>query len=461
MTIRLRLTLLYSAFLIAIIALFGVAVYSVLDRTLRTQIDNDLEQVLDDTEGDIRDNVTEDGELAVAPLPLNTFQSESTYVQLWVVDDDLLVNLSRSLGTYNQSLDASALENSQQSYSTVTIDDNALRVLTRPIDVDGVTVAYIQAAAPLKPVTDATSRLLTIMGTLGVGLVIGSGVLGYFMALNALKPISKINETARAIVAAEDLNRRVPYANHHDELSAMTATINNMLERLEKLFNAQQQFVSDISHELRTPITAIQGHVEIMQRFGYDKDSMQAVARSTYRMVQLVEDLMMLANADIGRMKPRTTPISLDALVLMVYEKAHSANTRNGVHIQLGEIEPITVEADPSLLSQLLDHLLSNAICYTDTDGEVTLSLQRSHQWAEISVADTGVGIAEENLHQIFDRFYRVDASRTRPGGGSGLGLSIAMWIAKAHGGELTVRSKVGEGSTFTVHLPYQLPSSQ
>lgn len=454
MTIRLRLTLLYSALLIAMIALFGVAVYSVLDRTLRTQIDDDLEQVLDDTEADIRDNITDDGDLAIAPLPLNTFQSENTYVQLWVIEDDLLVNLSRSLGTYNQPLDPSALNEGQDIYSNITIEDNDLRVRTRSIDVNGETVAYVQAAASLKPVTDATSQLLVIMGALGGGLVVLSGVLGYFMALNALKPISKINETARAIVAAEDLNRRVPYANNHDELSAMTATINNMLERLEKLFNAQQRFVADISHELRTPITAIQGHVELMQRFGYEADSMEAVARSTDRMVQLVEDLMLLANADIGRMTPRKTTIQLDTLLLDVYEKAYTKR-KEGVQVQLGHIDSTVVEADPSLLTQLLEHLVTNAICYTEADGRVTLSLQHNHRWAEISVQDTGVGIAEKDLHQIFDRFYRVDTARTRPGGGSGLGLSIALWITKAHGGELTVQSKVGEGSTFTVRLPY------
>jgi two-component system, OmpR family, sensor kinase len=459
MTIRLRLTLLYSALLIATIVLFGAAVYGVLDRTLRTQVDEDLEQVLDDTESDIRNNITDEGELTVAPLPLNTFQSENTYVQLWVVEDELLVNLSRSLGTYNQPLDASAFDHDDDTVSNVTIEDNDLRVRTRAIDANGDTIAYIQAASSLKPVTDATGQLFVIMGALGGGLVVISGVVGYFMALNALKPISKINETARAIVAAEDLNRRVPYANTHDELGAMTSTINNMLERLEKLFNAQQRFVADISHELRTPITAIQGHVELMQRFGYDQDSMDAVARSTVRMVQLVEDLMLLANADIGRMTPHKSTVHLDTLLLHAYEKAHQHN-KEGVQVHLGNVEQVMVEGDPSLLSQLLENLVNNAICYTEADGRVTLSVHRNHKWVEISVQDTGVGIAEKDLHQIFDRFYRVDTARARPGGGSGLGLSIAMWIAQAHDGELTVQSKVGEGSTFTVRLPYHTPSS-
>lgn len=462
MTIRLRLTLLYSSLLIATILVFGGAVYGVLDRTLRTQLDNDLEQVINDTESDIRDSITEDGEVAFfAPLPVDTFQSETYFVQLWLVDEELPVNLSRSLGTYNQPLDRDALNGKHNGYSTVTIDENRLRVQTRSIGIDGETVAFIQVAASLKPVTDATDRLLGIMGGLTLMLIIVSAVLGYFMALNVLKDITRINETAAAIVAAADLKRRVPHTGKHDELGALTATINDMLERLEKLFNTQQRFVSDVSHELRTPITAIQGHVEIMQRYGYEKDSMDAVARSTDRMVQLVEDLMMLANADIGRIAPTRSQVEMDTLILNVYKKSKSLAESRGVRLSLGHIDPVMLEADVNLLNQLLHHLVHNALCYTKEDGTVVLSVEQKETSVEVSVADTGIGIAEKDLLLIFDRFYRVDTSRTRPGGGSGLGLSIAMWIARAHGGDLVVKSTVGKGSTFTLQLPCTPPSSQ
>lgn len=464
MTVRLRLTLLYSTLLIAIIVVFGVAVYGILERTLRTQLDDDLQAVLDDTERSIRDNLSAEGEIVIAPLRLNTFQSRDTYVQLWLTENDLLVNLSRSLGTYSEALDPAALSftSTEDNHSHVTIEGIGLRVITRPLVVEGEHVAYIQVAASLEPVEQATDRLFKIMLSMGLGLTIISGLLGYWMALNTLKPINKINETAQAIVAADDLKRRIPYNGKQDELGALADTINQMLQRLDKLFSTQQRFVSDVSHELRTPITAIQGHVEIMQRFGYDEESMASIARSTARMVQLVEDLMLLANADIGRLVPTIAPVELDTLLLDFYHRAKQISAEQGNKhptIKLGTITPIVTQADEHLLGLLLKHLVNNAVCYTEAGGSITLSLEQSpDRWAEIHVQDTGIGIAEDQLEQIFDRFYRIDLSRTRPKGGSGLGLSIASWIAKAHHGELLVKSKLGEGSVFTLRLPIDSP---
>lgn len=457
MTIRLRLTLLYSSLLIAMLALFGMAVFGILDQTLRTQTDNNIVDVLDDTEHIILDNRDQDGNIQAKDLPLKSFQpTDSMYIQLWLNDEQELVNLSRSLEGYNEHLDASAVGHEDTVFSNVHIDDLDLRVATRPIVIEGQTVAYLQVATSMKSIQDATYNLAVIMVLLGTVAAIIAFFVGGWMASRALAPINSINTTAQHIVAADDLKRRVPYSGN-DELGALTETINRMLERLDRLFSSQQQFVSDVSHELRTPLAAIQGHVEIIQRFGYDEESMMAIARSTERMVHLVEDLMFLANADIGRVNPTVMAVDLDTVMLEIYNHAKSIS-KDRVSVQLDDLEHLSVKADPYLLKNMLKHLVLNAIAYTDAHGKITLSLQQHDNWADIVITDTGIGISPEDLEHIFNRFYRADKARSRLSGGSGLGLSIAMWIAKAHGGNLLVTSKLGEGTTFTVRLPYINP---
>ncbi len=454
MTIRLRLTLLYSSLLIAMLALFGMAVFGILDQTLRSQTDDNLVDTLDDTEQILLANRAADGHLQPTYFGLKSFQPiDSMYVQLWLHNEQELINLSRSLEGYGEHLDANSVGHTQIVFSNVEIDGINLRVATRPMVIDGHTMGYLQVASSLESIQHATYNLAIIMGILGAIAVMLSLFLGSWMASRALAPINSINNTAQQIVAADDLKRRVPY-NSSDELGALTATINRMLERLERLFTSQQQFVSDVSHELRTPLAAIQGHSEIIQRFGYEEESMTAIARSTERMVHLVEDLMFLANADIGRLNPVKADVELDTVLLEAYNHAKTLS-KDRVVVQIQHLDHVMVKADPYLLKNLLKHLITNAVTYTNDQGHVMLSLRQHGQWVDLSVTDTGIGIAPEDLSHVFDRFYRADKARSRISGGSGLGLSIAMWIAKAHDGDLLVESTLGKGTTFTLRLPY------
>ncbi len=454
MSIRLRLTLLYSSLLIAMLILFSVAVFGILGHLLHSQIDDDLVETLDDIERIILENRDAEGHIQTEDLPLRLFHpADNMYIQLWLPKELELINLSKNLESYTEHLDPNAVGHNRTVFSNVRANGVDLRVATRPLVVDGQTMGYLQVATSTEPIENAIHKLaiiLTLLGTIG-GII--AFFVGRWMASKALTPINSINQTAQQIVAADDLKRRVPYTGN-DELGALTETINRMLERLDRLFSSQQQFVSDVSHELRTPLAAIQGHVEIIQRFGYDEESMEAIARSTERMVYLVEDLMFLANADIGRVNLILMPVDLDTLLLEVYNHVKAFN-KEQVAIYLQNIEHIQVNADPHLLKKLLKHLLMNAIAYTDKTGQITLDLRQHDQWVDVIVSDTGIGIAEEDLARIFYRFYRADKARSRLSGGSGLGLSIALWIARAHGGDLLVESQLGHGTTFTVRLPH------
>jgi two-component system OmpR family sensor kinase len=276
--------------------------------------------------------------------------------------------------------------------------------------------------------------------------------LGDNLTIRALRPVDTIAQTARQITAADDLGRRIPYESQ-DELGQLTKTFNQTLERLERLFNAQRRFVADVSHEMRTPLTTIRGNISLMRRIGYDEESVAAIDGETQRMTRLVEDLLLLAKADAGRLSLEKQLVELDTLVLEVYNQAHILS-EDKVSVHLGQLDQARVMGDSDRLKQLLLNLVSNGLKYTPEGGDVTLSLNRDDEWVRVDVTDTGVGIPAEDLPHIFDRFYRVDKARSRVMGGTGLGLSIAHWIAEAHGGQLSVVSEVGKGSTFTVKLP-------
>jgi two-component system, OmpR family, sensor kinase len=276
------------------------------------------------------------------------------------------------------------------------------------------------------------------------------------LARTALRPIQAITETARRITQAQDLSKRIPVTVPNDELGGLTETINGMLARLEDLFKAQQRLVADVSHELRTPLTTIQGNLDLLRRGAADdpatrSSTLRAIADETARMRRLVNDLLLLAQADAG-LKLHRQPVEMDTLLLEVYRQAQVM--AQGVTVRLGAEDQALVSGDADRLRQLLLNLVDNALKHTTPgSGQVTLTLRRAGGWVRVGVEDNGSGVAPEDLPRIFERFYRADPSRSRPGG-SGLGLAIAKWVAEAHGGRIEVESQVGHWSTFTLWLP-------
>jgi len=242
-----------------------------------------------------------------------------------------------------------------------------------------------------------------------------------------------------------------------DELGQLATAFNGMLTSLEEAYRTQQRFVADASHELRAPLTALQGNLELLERApdlpDAEKAEMVACLRQEIgRMGRLVSDLLALAHADAGQKLVSKKLVELDRLLLEAFRDARGL--AKGQRLSVGELDQLQVVGDPDRLKQLLVILMDNALKYTPTGGEVSLGLRRSGGIVELTVKDTGIGISAEDLPHIFERFYRADKARSRDLGGSGLGLSIAKWIVEQHGGSISVSSIPGSGSTFTVCLP-------
>jgi two-component system, OmpR family, sensor kinase len=463
MTLRTRLTFLYASLLAIVILMFSAATSAILNWTLRNQVDAALVKAIDDVRDPALGQVARSANTTPLDDPViptvNNLSSPGLFVQIWRWDAGvnqpmhLWSSQSLRMAGHSEPLDPDALHSRSEIHRDVVVDGNHLRVATVPlIGSDGQVYGHIQAASSLRTVDAAIDWLLKIMLIGGAIALLASLLLGDFLTRRALQPIDTISQTAQQITAADDLSRRIPYDGPPDEIGQLTHTFNATLERLERLFNAQRRFVADVSHEMRTPLTTIQGNVDLMRRFGHDQEAMDAIQGETERMSRLVGDLLLLAKADAGRLSLEKQPVELDTLVLEVYNQARMFS--DSITVELGAIEQAQIMGDADRLKQLLLNLVSNGIKYTPAGGMVTLSMECDAQGVRIHVSDTGVGIPEDDLPHIFDRFYRVDKARSRAQGGTGLGLSIARWIADAHGGQLSVTSQVDRGSTFTVRLP-------
>jgi signal transduction histidine kinase len=234
-----------------------------------------------------------------------------------------------------------------------------------------------------------------------------------------------------------------------------------MLDRLEELFGKQRRFTGDISHELRSPLTTILGNLSLLRRAKNlpeeeQREMLDEMYSEAERMHRLISDLLLLSQADSGLAINRA-PVELDTLLLESYRMAkRRAGDRLDIH--LTHEDQAVVMGDADRLRQVLDNLINNAIRYTPEGGCIELSLHCLGDEAVITIADTGQGIAPEDLPHIFDRFYRADKARTRAAGGTGLGLSIVKWIVDAHNGRIEVESTPGEGSVFHIYLPVAAP---
>lgn len=450
MTLRARLTLWYGAVLAGVLILFGATVYALLSYSLISQTDTSLEQTAETIRTAFRRDV--EG-IHLPPLVLD--MTSSVYVQIWKEDGEFY---AQNIAVPETPFDAANLKTQVKLYSNVMFQGIHLRVLTYPLVLqpEGTTVGYLQLASSLGTVDRAQEVLLLVLVGGGLLAVLIAGLVGWTTAGAALRPLDQVTETALQITRADDLSRRIPLSSPpQGEVGRLIMAFNESLERLEGLFETQRRFLADVSHELRTPLTTIRGNIDLIRRMGQiDGDSLDAVTAETDRMTRMVRDLLLLAQAETGKLPIAHDRVELDTLLLDVFQLARTL-AQDRVEVKIGEEDQASVLGDRDRLKQVLLNLVSNALDYTPAGGTVTLGLACVDDWARMTVSDTGPGIPQEELPNIFERFYRIDRSRKRRAlGGAGLGLSIAYWITRSHNGRIEVASELGVGTTFVVWLP-------
>jgi heavy metal sensor kinase len=362
----------------------------------------------------------------------------------------------RSTSIRNYDLAQPGEDLSAPRYETKSVNGTLLRVVSAKTGVPGK-MYTAQLAAPLDQVSDVLQRLKWLL-ILSIPLVLLLATVGgYWMSRRALVPVDAMTSTARSI-SEHSLSKRLVRLDTGDELERLAETFNQMMDRLEGAFKRITQFTADASHELRTPTALIRTAAELSLRRDRDsaeyRETLGQVLEEAQRMGILIESLMTLARMDSGAESLNYTTLDVASLVREASLAGQPLAVSKQIHFE-HEIpnEPILVSGDPHALRRLFLILIDNAVKYTPANGRVSVTLNRSGNDVAVKVRDTGIGISQQDLPFIFDRFYRADKARSRESG-AGLGLSIARWIADAHRGSIRVESGVGQGSSFEVRIP-------
>jgi len=343
------------------------------------------------------------------------------------------------------------------SFLTRNLDSQQYRIAQKNVLLDGK-MFHVSAAVPTEPFDQALDRFRLTERRFLPLLVVLASLLGYWLSGRALAPVNRIIRSAEQI-GLQNLSQRLEVPKAADELQRLTVTLNAMLERIESSVKRIRQFTANASHDLRTPLSLIRTHAELaLRRTRTESEYRESLTRIlcvSEETTQLVEALLTLARADAAAahlhfVEIDVTPL-LQKISCQISILANSAGLSFTSHVAA---EPLFLRGDPAALESLLLAILDNALKYTPTGGTVQIRSFALQEEVAIEVEDTGVGIASEDVARIFDRFFRADQARSREVPGSGLGLSIARWIAEIHHGRIEVQSQLGAGSIFRVILP-------
>lgn len=345
----------------------------------------------------------------------------------------------------------------------VRVPGGALLIAAVPATGSDGTLYRVEVGTSAAPVEDTLAQVV-IMLAVGLPVAVAVAVAGGFVLVRrALEPVAGMALKAEEITQ-HNLSERLPVVESGDELERLSVSLNRMISRLEEALRGSKQFVADASHELRTPLTVMRGELESLAQDGrLERDTREAlgsVLEEVERLAEIVESLFALSRLDAGEADVWQR-FDLAELAATTAEQMSLLATDKNIRVDCESTPGVTVRGDRARLKQVIVNLLDNAIKYTPNGGRVSLRVGRDGAHAVLDVTDNGVGIPAEALPHVFQRFYRVDGSRSRDQGGAGLGLSIVKSICAAHGAEVEVRSTPGVGSTFRVRQPLAAESAE
>jgi heavy metal sensor kinase len=456
--IRWRLTLWYAALLAAAMALFGGALYLGLRQQLYASFD---EQLLNQAALTLATVQTVDGVPTLAPSGGGLGEGEY-FLRLFDGEGRPVLEDGAPPGGVPIGDEVPAALAGQTVFGTARDEDGeALRIVSLPVrgeggDEAGPVRGVLQVGLDRNEIDEPLAGLLTALAVAGPLVLLLAGAGGYLLAGRALAPVAAITDLA-ARSGPRDLGARLDLDLPDDELGRLARTFDAMLARIDDAFARQRRFTGDAAHELRTPLALMRSQVDLAlarpRSAGQYREALRELDGDLERLIGLVGTLLTLARADAGKLEPERAPFDFAGTVGAVLDQFAPAAAAAGV-VLTDEAVSTPLVADESLLVQLLVNLVANALAYTPEGGRVRVGCRRDDGAVRLWVADTGEGLAPEHQAQVFDRFARVDAGRSRARGGTGLGLAICKAIAEAHGGSIALTSEVGRGTRVEVVLP-------
>jgi two-component system, OmpR family, sensor kinase len=462
--IRWRLTLYIALAIGAILLILGFVLFFLLRDALLSSVENTTRQRAENAASSIREGESLDDD------DIEELTLDGVFV---IVRDETggvlteTVDLPKGGG---DPVSRRVLDTGEPASGTVQFSgEEPTYVYAVPVDPEDGRARVVEAGKSYEAAQEGIEALVAILAVgIGAAFVLSMGG-AYLLARAALRPVETVTSTARSM-GEEDLSKRLPVVNPKDEIGRLATTINGLLARLEAAFtrreealSRQRRFAADASHELRTPLTSISGHARMLDEWALEKDretarrSVRAIRREAGRMRDLVESLLTLTRGDEGP----PLDVGRHDLGEIAQEAVETARNNADGRMSVEFIPPdqgIMATFDRGRILQVASILLDNAVKYTLEGGNVTVEVRGRGDRVELEVSDNGVGIREDDLPLIFERFHRADAARAEDG--AGLGLSIARQIAEAHGGTIEATSKVGAGSAFVLVLPLRKPSA-
>ncbi len=455
MPLRLRLTVVYVVLLAMALAGLSLSVYLVTANRLSESVNKELR-----LQGDAVINALRPVD---PPLSAETMR-ENQWLRLdEEADSGVIFQLTSLDGkTLYSSFPPSSPEvaplgtgNPRESiFATMDIEHKRFRLLYQPISQDGEVLGTVVTGQSLKDTDEALSQVRTTLLFGGVAVLLITNVPAYLLAGRVLEPVRRVSRLARDIERTADYSRRVPPSAAGDEMAELTATFNSMIERVERTLETQKAFLADSSHELRRPLTVLRTNIAILRDPSLPEEERE-VCLSEMRaeaeaMSRLLSDLLLLSRR--RRDEIVRAPVDLSAICEQTLARFR---TRDDDHEVVANIAAgARVEGDDKRLRQMLENLLENSASYTPKGGRIELDLRLLDGLARLEVQDTGVGISNDDLPHIFERFYRGQDARASHSEGTGLGLSIVKYIVDAHSGSVRVRSQLGSGTSVVVEIP-------
>ncbi len=455
MSLKIRLTIISTTIAGVIFTLASVIIYLLISAILIAQVDQKLQDTWEAVRLVMR--VSSEGDLEA--IREFAFESE-VYFQAWGKDGELKGS-SSNVNQLERPLSPDGINSAQPLFADVNIDGVAVRVLSVPLVVGERAIGTLQIGRSLKEVNRTREAMFEALVSTVLITTILTGYTGWLVIQRILRPLERAKDAAQQITQSNDLSRRIPQqGTRGDEVDQWVDAFNQNISRLEKLIETQRRFIADVGHELRTPLTVIKGNLGLMRRMKtYDEESITSISQEADRLTRLVGDLILLAQAEAGKLPMERQEVELDTVLLEVFRQLTVLAKESQTKFKLGEVDQALVCGDRDRLTQVLVNLISNGIKYTPSGGTVIVGLDKHEGFARLSIADNGPGIPAEDLPHIFERFFRAEKARqrSRDGKGYGLGLSIAYWIVVNHRGRIEVETTEGAGTTFTVWLPLKV----
>jgi len=460
-----KLTTWYVVFLAIIIVIIGGFIFRSYRSGLINEIDHTLAEIadeLDDTYWNHRKVSLEEAMEAVE----KEFLHYHPYILIAKIshkNEDFLEKVIHTGGSYDENLvlsgklyckaEKSALNPLYVTWEKREIPASPLRFILFPIRDNHI----LQIGLSLQAVYSKMGRVLIIIAFSGILLLVLASAGGNFVIRKALQPVVNVAQTANQITT-DDLSHRIEAKKRQDEIGVLVDTFNDMISRLDTSVKKIKQFSGDVSHELRTPLTNIRGEVEVIMRKKRNRDeykkTLKSVLEETYHMEKIIDDLLLLSRTEALTKENLNENVQLDEVLLNVYERYERNAHKKNISINMKKIMPLAIKGQKALLGRMFSNLIDNAVRYSKSGGSIEITLDKEGNHAVLIISDTGIGIPEEAIPFIFDRFYVVDKSRSKDSGGVGLGLSIIKRVADIHGADINVRSKVDEGTEFEIKFP-------